>query len=124
MASYRRQIPVVALMVACSVMSYFDRPILSIAGLWDEWNDKETGESLKSCSMIITAPNKFVGQIHDRMPMLLSEEQFEPWLSAEAGTEILLPAPENAVRMRKVSRRVNSSRADDTDPTLIGAVAA
>ena len=99
-------------------------PILSIAGLWDEWNDKESGNSLKSCTMIITAPNKFVGQIHDRMPMLLSEEQFEPWLSAEAGTEILLPAPENAVRMRKVSRRVNSSRADDSDQTLIDAVAA
>ena len=32
MASYRRQFPVVALMVACSVMSYFDRTIMSIAG--------------------------------------------------------------------------------------------
>ncbi len=32
MASYRRQIPVVALMIACSVMSYFDRTIMSIAG--------------------------------------------------------------------------------------------
>ena len=32
MASYRRKIPVVALMVACSVMSYFDRTIMSIAG--------------------------------------------------------------------------------------------
>ena len=32
MASYRRQITVVALMVACSVMSYFDRTIMSIAG--------------------------------------------------------------------------------------------
>src|SRR5690242_21378391 len=32
MASYRRQISVVSLMVACSVMSYFDRTIMSIAG--------------------------------------------------------------------------------------------
>ena len=101
-----------------------ESPILSIAGLWDEWKNKETGKSLQSCTMIITAPNKFVGQIHDRMPMLLSEEQFEPWLSAKAGTEILKPAPENAVQMRKVSRRVNSSRADDSGATLIDAVAA
>ena len=99
-------------------------PILSIAGLWDEWTDIETGKNLTSCAMIITPPNKYVGQVHDRMPMLLGEEQFEPWLSAKAGMEILKPAQEHAIQMRKVSRRVNSSRADDSDPTLIEVVAA
>jgi putative SOS response-associated peptidase YedK len=38
--------------------------------------------------MIITEPNKFVAEVHDRMPVLLAEEGFEPWLSGNAGVEL------------------------------------
>jgi putative SOS response-associated peptidase YedK len=68
-------------------------PLLTAAGLWDEWKNRETGERLKSCSMIITQPNDFAAQIHDRMPVFLSEQQFTPWLSREAGAEYLKPVP-------------------------------
>ena len=101
-----------------------DGPILSIAGLWDEWRDPDTGKPLRSCTMIITEPNEFVAKVHDRMPALLAPNQFEPWLSGRAGTEILRPAPDNSLVMRPVSRRVNSSRADDSDASLIDAAAA
>jgi putative SOS response-associated peptidase YedK len=69
--------------------------------------------------MIITEPNKFVAEVHDRMPVLLTEKQFDPWLSGEAGIESLKPAPNNFLQKWPVSKRVNSSRADDDDPTLI-----
>jgi putative SOS response-associated peptidase YedK len=94
-------------------------PALTIAGLWDEWTNPETGKPLKSCTMIITEPNKFVAEVHDRMPVLLTEKQFEPWLSGEAGTEYLAGAPNDYLQRCAVSKRVNSSRADDDDPTLI-----
>ena len=97
-------------------------PVLMIAGLWDEWKNPETGEPVKSCTMIITEPNRFVGEVHDRMPVLLSEEQFDPWLSGEAGVEYLKPAGEDVLQKWPVSKRVNSSRADDNDPTLIDKV--
>jgi putative SOS response-associated peptidase YedK len=29
-------------------------PLLTVAGLWDEWKNRDTGERLKSCTMIIT----------------------------------------------------------------------
>src|SRR5262249_12146890 len=32
-------------------------PAVSIAGLWDRWKDKATGETLQSCTMIITPAN-------------------------------------------------------------------
>jgi putative SOS response-associated peptidase YedK len=35
--------------------------------------------------MIITEPNDFAAEIHDRMPVFLREEQFAPWLGGEAG---------------------------------------
>ena len=68
-------------------------PALTIAGLWDEWKDPETDKPRKSCTMIITEPNEFVREVHDRMPVLLTEKQFDPWLSGEAGVEYLKPAP-------------------------------
>jgi putative SOS response-associated peptidase YedK len=97
-------------------------PALTIAGLWDEWKNPETGESLKSCTMIITEPNEFVAEVHDRMPVLLKPNQFDPWLRGEAGVEYLKPAPNDFLQKRPVSKRVNSSRADDNDPTLIDEV--
>ena len=45
-------------------------PILTIAGLWDDWKNKATDEPIKSCSMIISAPNDFVAEVHDRMPLI------------------------------------------------------
>jgi putative SOS response-associated peptidase YedK len=92
---------------------------LTVAGLWDEWKNRETGERLKSCTMIITGPNDFVAEVHDRMPVLLTEKQFERWLSGEAGVEILKPAPNDLLQRWPVSKRVNSSRADAEDATLI-----
>src|SRR5580700_3266544 len=93
-----------------------------IAGLWDEWKDPETDKPRKSCTMIITEPNEFVAEVHDRMPVLLTEKQFDPWLSGEAGVGILKPAPNNFLQKWPVSKRVNSSRTDDNDPTLIDKV--
>jgi putative SOS response-associated peptidase YedK len=49
-------------------------PLLTAAGLSDEWKDRVTGEQLKSCTMIITEPNGFVAEVHDRMPVLLTED--------------------------------------------------
>jgi putative SOS response-associated peptidase YedK len=97
-------------------------PILTAAGLWDEWKTRETGEQLKSCTMIITEPNDFAAQIHDRMPAFLTEGQFGPWLSGEAVAGILKPAPNDFLQRWPVSKRLNSSKADADDPTLIDKV--
>src|ERR1700746_1921670 len=32
-----------------------DEGVLSIAGLWDQWTDIESGEPLLSCTLIVTA---------------------------------------------------------------------
>ena len=74
---------------------------------------------MKSCTMIVTGPNDFVAEVHDRMPVLLEERQFEPWLPGEAGPEYLKPPPNDFLQKWPVSKRVNSSRADADDFTLI-----
>ena len=94
-------------------------PLLTAAGLRDEWKNCETRERLKSCTMIVTEPNEFAAEIHDRMPVFLTSEQFAPWLSEEAGAEYLKPVANGYLQRWPVSKRVNSSKADADDPTLI-----
>jgi putative SOS response-associated peptidase YedK len=69
--------------------------------------------------MIITEPNDFTAEIHDRMPAFLTQEQFEPWLSGKAGAEYSKPVSNDFLQRWPVSRRVNSSKADADDATLI-----
>jgi putative SOS response-associated peptidase YedK len=90
--------------------------------LWDEWKNRETGERLKSCTLIVGEPNEFAADIHDRMPIFLREDQFTPWLSGEAGSGILKPVPNDYLQRWPVSKRVNSSKADADDATLIDKV--
>jgi putative SOS response-associated peptidase YedK len=94
-------------------------PLLTVAGLWDEWKNRETGERLESYTMIVGEPNEFAAQAHDRMPVFLTQEQFAPWLSGEAGMESLKPVPNDYLQRWPVSKRVNSSKADADAPTLI-----
>jgi len=94
-------------------------PVLTVAGIWDRWTDRETGERVLSCAMIIGEPNEFVGEVHDRMPVLLKPEHFDHWLSGTMGVDGLRPVENNHLQRWAVSRRVNSSKADKDDATLI-----
>ena len=97
-------------------------PIFLIAGLWETWKNPETNEELRSSTMIITEPNKFVAQYHDRMPVLLAKEEVGNWLSGAYGLERLVPAPNDWLKAVPVSRAVNSSKAPDS-PDLIKEIA-
>ena len=100
-----------------------DCSVLSIAGLWDQWRDRETGEPLLSCTMIVTAANDIAGRVHDRMPVFLAENSFASWLDGSAGAELLRPAPENLLQVWPVSKSVNRSADDNNDPALIERIA-
>ena len=99
-----------------------DGDAVTIAGLWDEWQDKTTGETIKSCTMIITEANRWVSEVHDQMPVILEANQIEPWLSGTAGVEMLEPASDDVLQRWAVSKRVNSSRTPDDDATLIARI--
>jgi len=94
-------------------------PIFLIAGLWESWSDPEPPkERVRSTTMIITEPNAFVAQYHDRMPVLLEKGEIGNWLSGAYGLERLVPAPNDWLKAWPVSRAVNSSKAPDS-PDLI-----
>lgn len=92
-----------------------DQKPLTFAGLYDTWNDDRTGEQVQSCTIIVTSANTFMSTIHDRMPVILEEKDWKPWL-AEPRQDLLVPANENKLKSWRVSTNVNNSRylGDDT----------
>jgi len=87
------------------------------AGLWDGWQNPDTKEWLRSCVIITGEPNELVGQIHNRMPVILPLETHEQWLSGEGGKEILRPFPAEEMAARRISKRIN--KPENNDPSVL-----
>lgn len=89
-----------------------DHEPMAFAGLWASWKDPETGEKLRTCTIITSDPNELVKPIHDRMPVILPRDDWSDWLDEEAeDTESLLallrPAADGTLAEHPVSTLVN-----------------
>ena len=87
----------------------------ALAGLWENWDDKESGESLQTTTLITTGANDFMTPLHHRMPVILESNTAGEWL---AGSNDLLDdvaaiTPE--LQAWPVDRRVNSARNEGDD---------
>ncbi|MGQ8337330.1 SOS response-associated peptidase [Sunxiuqinia sp. A32] len=67
---------------------------MTLGGIWSEWENKETGEKLKTFSIVTTKGNDLMARIHNnpkldgpRMPLILPEEAINDWLSVEVKSE-------------------------------------
>jgi putative SOS response-associated peptidase YedK len=53
----------------------------AFAGLWEGWG--KHGEEIRSCTVLTTDANGLVGEIHHRMPVILSPENYDLWLDPD-----------------------------------------
>ena len=63
-----------------------DHEAFAMAGIWSNWVDKETGEILKTYTIVTTEADALISQIHNtkkRMPVILTPENEEKWLNGE-----------------------------------------
>ncbi len=67
-----------------------DAEIFAVAGLWERWVDKETGEVADTYTIITTPANDALAPIHDRMPVILRRDDEDTWLD-RGGAELLVP---------------------------------
>lgn len=58
--------------------------IFSMAGLWEHWEDDDSEQELYSVTILTTDANSLMDPIHDRMPVILQEEDESGWLSGDS----------------------------------------
>jgi putative SOS response-associated peptidase YedK len=99
-----------------------DQTIVSIAGLWDEWADPETGELAQTYTLLTTEANPLLAAIHNtkkRMPCVLTKAAEQAWLHddlSEANALALLERQYPASKMHSysISKRI-TSRSEPSD---------
>lgn len=60
--------------------------LFAFAGIWSEWTREETGEIIRSYSILTTGANELMSEIHNskkRMPVVLTPEFETGWLTGE-----------------------------------------
>ena len=86
---------------------------MALGGLWQAWGDMVT------CAVVTLQAGPNLRPIHDREPLILNPDQWPLWLG-EAGhgaARLMQSTPAGALQAYRVSRAVNSNRADG--PQLI-----
>ena len=84
-------------------------PIL-VAGLWSAWRPDGAAAPLLSATIVTTAAVGELERIHDRMPLMLADHEWDRWLDPDqpAPAELLDSPPDiSAIAIREVSRLVN-----------------
>lgn len=92
----------------------------AIAGLWESWTDRQTGESLQTATLLTMEANQFMAELHDRMPVVLTPGMTKRWLAGDANLLVDGSAGRVGFRAWPVSRRVNNAAhegADLVEPT-------
>ena len=99
-----------------------DSGLLLMGGLWERWRprDAESAPPLHTCTILTTEANALVGRVHDRMPVLITAENLERWLSPEplaSGelSRLTRPLESEALETFKVSTRLNDAREEGPD---------
>jgi putative SOS response-associated peptidase YedK len=98
---------------------------MAFAGLWESWTGPH-GEELETAAIVTTTANRQLASIHDRMPVIVSEDAFDFWLDcknvdADTAAALIAPAREGLLEVYPVAEAVN--RAANDAPALIEPVA-
>ena len=93
-----------------------------MAGLWAKWKSPTSGEEVLSCTILTCGPNRAMGELHDRMPVILAEIDWPTWLGEEPASDqelltLLKPCPDEALKIWPVNKTVGNVR--NNGPQLI-----
>lgn len=103
-----------------------EQPGLLLAGIWDRWRDRGTGDVLESFAILTTAAARGLEFVHVRQPVMLSLRAARHWLEPAADADslkaLLGPAVPVELDAVPVSSFVNNAR--NKDPRCVEPVAA
>ena len=85
-----------------------DEEIFAMAGLWETWKNP-SGEVLETCTIITTEANEIMSDIHHRMPVIISNNNYKSWLSGDTLSDNwLCPFDSDLLIAYKIGTYVNS----------------
>jgi putative SOS response-associated peptidase YedK len=87
----------------------------AFAGLWENWQSKETDETIQSTALITTAANEFMAAVHHRMPVVLQADTANRWLEGDNDVIADVTASSPELQAWPVNRRVNNARNQGAD---------
>lgn len=86
--------------------------VFAFAGLWESWVS-EDGSALQTYSIVTTAAEKRMRHLHDRQPLALRPDEYQPWLTdQEQATRLLQPATPVAMEFFPVDKLVGNAKND------------
>ena len=87
---------------------------IALAGLWESWKTPEGGIVRTAC-IITTAANALMAPVHDRMPVIVGEADWQNWLGAPSDDvrSVIRPYDANDLQAWPVARRVSRTGEDD-----------
>lgn len=92
--------------------------LFAFAGLWSVWHAPDGG-TLRTCTILTTAANRAIAELHDRMPVILAPEHEAAWLDVstprDALDAVLAGLPAQRTVLTEVSTAVNDARCDGPD---------
>ena len=103
-----------------------ENEILSIAGLYDEWIENNTGEVYSTFSIITTDANDLMAEIHNsakRMPAIFDKTAETGWIDLSTppsdALKLLKPCSSDILKAHTISPLVNDRTANRNTPDLI-----
>ena len=98
-----------------------DGSLFAFAGLWETWKDKTKDQVLETYTVLTTDPNELMEPIHNRMPVILAQKDYQRWLEPGEEThlpvDLLKPYPAEEMKVWKVGSAVGNVR--NNAPELI-----
>lgn len=93
---------------------------LAVAALCETWQDKTNNDIIESCCLITTEANDKMRPIHDRMPVILNQTQFDVWLNHDEFhkdelTQLLRPCSNKTLITYPVSSQMNNARFEEKE---------
>lgn len=105
---------------------HVNNEILSLAGIYDQWIESNTGEVFTTFSIVTTEANDLMAAIHNsgkRMPVVLSREVETQWISTSTSESdalnMLMSCPSDILSAHTISPLINSRMADRNTPEVI-----
>lgn len=98
----------------------------AMAGLCDIWTNPDTGEEVRTFSIVTTQANQLMEKIHNtkkRMPVILNEENERQWISKGIPNEnhmsLMKPDEQVKIKAHTISKSISSRNADPGEKGII-----